>query len=96
MEEILRDSCIGLSWVGRTGYEGTSVDEIDDLFARNWAMRVVRCDTVLIIPVAGDLNVADIVNLLCVVNITKNKIGAGLDPNPVHVGAWCDFRVGRR
>ena len=53
VEEILRDSCIGLSWVGRTGYEGTSVDEIDDLFARNWAMRVVRCDTVLIIPVAG-------------------------------------------
>jgi hypothetical protein len=95
MEETFRDSRVGFGGVGRTRYESTSVDEIHDLFARNWSFRVVWRDSILVVPITWDSNVADFVDLLCVLNVPKNEVGTGLDPNPIYIGPRPDFQIVR-
>lgn len=82
--------------MGRSGQEGTSVNEIRDLVTRNRTSRVVWCDTILVVPVTWDLDVPDFVNLLCVLNVTEDEVRARLNPDPINVGTWCDFYVGGR
>lgn len=91
LEETVGNCCVGLGWVGGAGNEGTSVDEVRNLLTRNWMRRVLWHDAVLLIPVSRNSNVADFVNLLSVLNIPKDEIRARLNPDPIHVGARCDF-----
>jgi len=72
------------------------VNEIRDLVTRNRTSRVVWCDTILIVPVTWDLDIPDFVDLLCTLDVTEDEVGAGLNPNPINVGTWCDFYIGGR
>lgn len=72
------------------------MDVIHDFLTRNRTSRVVWCDTIPIVPVTWDLDVGYFVDLLCMFDIPENEVGAGLDPDPIDVGTWCDFYEGGR
>lgn len=61
----------------------TSVDKMRDLPTRNWTNRVVWGNTVLVVPVTWDSNVADFVDLLCVQNVHKTSTLFTLGPNVI-------------
>jgi len=72
------------------------VDVIHDFLTRNRAGRVVWCGTIPVVPVTWYLDVGDSVDFLCVLDVPKNEVGAGLDPDPIDVGTWRDFCEGGR
>jgi len=95
-EETFRYSGVYLGRVGRTGQESTTVDIIRNFLARHRASGVVRCDTIFVVPVTWDLNVANVVNLLCVFYVPEDEVGVGPDPDSIDVEARRDFcMVGR-
>ena len=70
------------------------MDEVRDLVTRNGTSRVVWYDTIHVVPVTWDFDVSDSVNLSCVLDVTEDEVGAGLNPDAIYVGTWCDFRIG--
>jgi len=70
------------------------VDVIHDFVTRNRTSIVVWCDTIPVVPVTWDLDIGDPIDLLCVLDVPKNEVGAGLDPDPIDIGTWRDFYEG--
>ena len=79
-----------------TGHEGSSVDVIRNFLTRNRASGVVWRDTIFVVPVTRDSDVTDVINLLRVLDVPENEVGVGLDPDPIDIGTWRDFHIGRR
>lgn len=70
------------------------MDVVRDFLTRHRTSRVVWCNTIIVVPVTWDLDVADAVNLLCLFDVPENEIGAGLDPDSINIRTWRDFCKG--